>query len=171
MVAVKRNSAKWWRWSMLGCCLLLFGCHQASMESECELRVLLTADDDVNPDIAGRPSPILLWMLQLSDDDAFCYADFYSLVEKPHVSQIPGVITRRALMLRPGERKTAEMTSRQATRYFAVVAEFRDLEGSVWRQVWPVDARSSASLQIRITRQSIVSNAWIDPENSKDSGI
>uniref|UniRef100_UPI0035C67828 type VI secretion system lipoprotein TssJ n=1 Tax=Serratia quinivorans TaxID=137545 RepID=UPI0035C67828 len=154
MAAFKRTPLRRWAGALVFCCTLLSGC-QSSPEPDATLSLRLTADDDANPDLTLRPSPTLVWVMQLSDDEDFKHAEFFSLVTRPFPAAVHGVLSRRSLMVRPGEEKQLTLTLRPGARHIALVAEFRDLAGSVWRRSWPLANSRLKELHVRIMRQSL----------------
>jgi len=158
MAAFKRILMCLWAATLVCYCTLLSGC-QGSPESGGSLSLRLTVDDDANPDLTLRPSPTLLWVMQLADDEDFNHADFFVLVGRPFPTGIQGVLRRRSLMLRPGEDKQLKLALQPGTRHIALVAEFRDLAGSVWRRSWSLTERRPDALHVRIMRKSILLTA------------
>lgn len=154
MAAFKHIPLRRWAGAWVFCCTLLAGC-QSSPEPDATLSLRLTADDDANPDLSLRPSPTLVWVMQLSDDEDFKHAEFFSLVARPFPATVHGVLSRRSLMLRPGEEKQLKLALRPGARYIALVAEFRDLTDSVWRRSWPLTDSRPKELHLRIMRQSL----------------
>ena len=70
--------------------LLLAGCSTLSPYSKLtKLDLKLTASDRLNPDLHGRPSPIVLRLLELKNPVAFENGDFFSLYERPKESLAP----------------------------------------------------------------------------------
>jgi type VI secretion system VasD/TssJ family lipoprotein len=155
MVAVKNVPVRLWASTLMCCCTLLSGC-QSSQEPDNALYLQLTADDDANPDLTLRPSPTLVWVMQLADDEDFNHADFFSLVERPFPRMVHGLLSRRSLMLRPGEVRELKLVLRSGAQHIALVAEFRDLTGSVWRRSIPLGDRVPELLSVRIMRQAIM---------------
>lgn len=66
------------------------------------------------------------------------------------------MLSRRSLMLRPGEEKQLKLALRPGARYIALVAEFRDLAGSVWRRSRPLAEVRTDTLHVRLMRQSLL---------------
>ncbi len=155
MVNVKRIAMRPWVGVLMFCCAWLSGC-QTQPEADGTLSLQLTAADDINPDVTQRPSPTLVWVMQLADDEDFNHADFFSLVARPFPPGSLGVLSRRSLMLRPGEEKRLKLALRPGARYIALVAEFRDLAGSVWRRSRPLAEVRTDTLHVRLMRQSLL---------------
>lgn len=155
MVAAKRV-LRWLFCGAAGVVLqMLTGC-QSREEPQREVSLIFRVDSDVNPDLTQRPSPVQIWVMSLSEAEHFQSADFFTLVDQKIFPAQYGVVKRRTLMLRPGEIKTMRLTLNQEIRDIAVIAGFRDLEGSIWHQRWSHRGGQAETLNIRITRQAIV---------------
>ena len=84
--------------------LLMAGCSSLSPYSTVtKLNLTLTASDQLNPDLNGRPSPIVVRLLELKHPVAFENADFFSLYEHAKQSLTPDLVASEELELRPGE--------------------------------------------------------------------
>lgn len=95
----------------------------------------ITASADVNPNSAGRPSPIHVRIFQLKEDGAFMNADFWSLVDKEQETLGPSLVQRLEQDLVPGETKEFELKISPDARMLAVMAEFADYRNAQWRAV------------------------------------
>ncbi|MEB0104693.1 type VI secretion system lipoprotein TssJ, partial [Pseudomonas sp. CCI3.2] len=70
--------------SVFAALLLLAGCSTLSPYSTLtKLDLTLAASDQLNPDLHGRPSPIVVRLIELKNPVAFENADFFSLYERP----------------------------------------------------------------------------------------
>lgn len=66
----------------------------------------MTADADLNPDLASRPSPMVVKLVEMKSHTAFENADYFSLVGNTKSVLGPDFVAREeALPIRPGERK------------------------------------------------------------------
>ena len=84
--------------------VLLAGCSTLSPYSHVtKLNLNLTASDQLNPDLNGRPSPIVVRLFELKHPVAFENADFFSLYEHAKESLAPDIVATEELELRPGE--------------------------------------------------------------------
>lgn len=95
--------------------------------------VSLAAGEALNPDAAGRPSPIFLRIYVLRDAAPLMTADFDTLVTSDQVLLAAVLLHSQTLMLRPGEQRLLELQLDPAARALAAVAEFRDPNNSTWR--------------------------------------
>ncbi|MBD8604586.1 type VI secretion system lipoprotein TssJ [Pseudomonas sp. CFBP 8771] len=122
---------------------LLAGCSALSPYSHVtKLNLKLTASDQLNPDLNGRPSPIVVRLFELKHPVAFENADFFSLYERAKESLAPDMVSTEELELRPGETVELKLSVEEGSRYVGVLAAYRDLPDTKWRytlQVAPVE--------------------------------
>jgi type VI secretion system protein VasD len=122
--------------------LLLAGCSTLSPYSHVtKLNLKLTASDQLNPDLNGRPSPIVVRLFELRHPVAFENTDFFSLYERAKESLAPDMIATEELELRPGETIDVKLSVAEGSRYVGVLAAYRDLPETKWRytlQITPV---------------------------------
>jgi len=114
------------------------------------IRTSVTTDSGVNPDSRGRPSPVVVRLLELKSLTGFESADFFSLFERDKETLGADLVAREELQLRPGEQRSFERTLQADTTYVGVIAAFRDLERARWRAAVPVKPKKSMPLIIKI---------------------
>lgn len=121
---------------------LLVGCSSVSPFSTLtKLDLTLSASDQVNPDLHGRPSPIVVHLLELKHPVAFEHADFFSLYGRAEQTLPKDWVSSEELELRPGERRALKLSVEPQSRYVGVVAAYRDLPHVQWRFVVPLAQR------------------------------
>ena len=121
--------------------LLLNGCSALSPYSSLtKLNLTLSASDQINPDLNGRPSPVVIRLLELKHPVAFENADFFSLYQRAKESLAQDLVVSEELELRPGETLALKLSVEPGSRYVGVLAAYRDLPQSQWRYVVPVTA-------------------------------
>lgn len=122
---------------------LMAGCSSMSPYSNVtKLNLKLTASDQLNPDLNGRPSPIVVRLFELKHPVAFENADFFSLYERAKESLAPDMVATEELELRPGETVELKLSVEEGSRYVGVLAAYRDLPDTKWRytlQVTPME--------------------------------
>lgn len=136
--------------SMLVLLGLLAGCTSLSPFSTLtKLDLTLVASDQVNPDLHGRPSPVVIHLLELRHPVAFENADFFSLYGRAEQSLPKDWVSSEELEMRPGQRLTLKLSVSPQSRYVGVLAAYRDLPHVQWRLVVPVTPQ-------RLTRTELV---------------
>lgn len=141
----------------LGLCLLvLAGCSTLSPYSDLtKLDLTLEGSPELNPDLNGRPSPIVLRLMALKHPVAFENADFFSLYQRPREALAPDLLTVEELELRPGETRDLKLSVEDGTRYVGVVAAYRNLPETSWRYVIPVEEQGTTQIDLALDAEGI----------------
>jgi len=136
--------------------IMLAGCSALSPYStQTKLDLKLTAGDELNPDLNGRPSPIVLRLIELKHPVAFQNADFFSLYERAKDILAQDQVASEEIELRPGETLDLKLTVDNGSRYVGVLAAYRDLPESQWRYIIPVDAQQLTKIRLNLEKDGI----------------
>lgn len=131
---VRRSTALFNTLTALTAVILLAGCSTLSPYSHItKLNLKLTASNQLNPDLNGRPSPIVVRLFELKHPVAFENADFFSLYERAKESLAPDMVATEELELRPGQTVELKLSVEEGSRYVGVLAAYRDLPETKWR--------------------------------------
>lgn len=93
----------------------------------------ITSENDINPDISGRPSPIVLRIYALKSDDIFNNADFFAIYEEESTILGETLAEREELEISPGDGIEMEKEFDLETTHVGVLAAYRDLDNATWR--------------------------------------
>lgn len=139
---------------------ILAGCSSLTPYSTLtKLELKITASDRLNPDLNGRPSPIVLRLIELKHPVAFENADFFSLYQRAKESLAPDMVTSEELELRPGETLELKLSVAPGSHYVGVLAAYRDLSQAQWRFVVPLTQEELAKVDLTLDQNGIrVSN-------------
>lgn len=141
---------------LMALALLLAGCSALSPYSELtKLQLTLDAGDQLNPDLNGRPSPIVVRLFELKHPVAFEHADFFSLYERAKESLAPDLVVSEELELRPGEQLALRLSVQPGSRYVGVLAAYRDLEQTQWRYVIQIAPQALTSADLTLDQAGI----------------
>jgi type VI secretion system protein VasD len=119
------------------------------------LRGAINVDPNVNPDRAGRPSPIVVRVYELKSVAAFNGADFFSLFDNEQATLSGELIGREEFQLQPAETRQYRRQLQPDTKFIGVVGAFRDLEQARWRQAVPVPSKSSPTITIGLQARAV----------------
>ncbi|WP_028239104.1 type VI secretion system lipoprotein TssJ [Stutzerimonas azotifigens] len=145
---------------------LLAGCSALSPNSELtKLDLTLAGSDRLNPDLNGRPSPIVVRLIELKHPVAFQNADFFSLYQRPKQALSPDMVIQEELELRPGEQRTLKLHVQEGSRYVGVLAAYRDLPETNWRLVIPLVHRARNQSRLGLDEHGIRDFAAIPDED------
>jgi type VI secretion system protein VasD len=100
-------------------------------------KAAIVVSADVNPDSAGRPSPIVVRLYQLKEEGAFNAASYFSLWDKEQSALGPSLESREEYELQPGQARELILKIPPEARYLGAVAAYRDLNNSRWKALSP----------------------------------
>jgi type VI secretion system protein VasD len=98
----------------------------------------LRAAADVNPDGSGRPSPLVVRVYVLKQDQGFKAAELFALYDKEKETLAADLLASQEFELKPGESRDYTFTALPQARSFAVLAAYRDLRNAQWRATYDV---------------------------------
>jgi len=136
---------------LLGSILLAAGCGS----SPPLLHGSINVDPNVNPDRAGRPSPIVVRVYELKAVAAFNGADFFSLFDNEQSTLGGELVGREEFQLQPSETRQYRRQLQPDTKFIGVVGAFRDLEQARWRQAVPVPSKRSPTITIGLQARAV----------------
>jgi type VI secretion system protein VasD len=100
-----------------------------------QVRTAFAASSDSNPDVKGRPSPVVVRIYELKSDAEFISADFFSLYEREKETLGGALIEREEYVLQPGEQKELQFVMSRDARFVGAIAAFRDIRSAKWRAI------------------------------------
>jgi type VI secretion system protein VasD len=110
---------------------------------------------DLNPNAAGRASPVVVRIFDLAAAPLFETAAFPSLFDNAAAVLKDSVVTQEEFVLRPGDIQAHNREIPPQVRLLGVVAAFRDLEHGLWRLSVPITAGRRNFLLIVLDRDTI----------------
>ncbi|MDR1227700.1 MAG: type VI secretion system lipoprotein TssJ [Azoarcus sp.] len=102
------------------------------------LEISLGAAESVNPNIEGRPSPVVVRLFELSNDTRFLAADYFELMGQDGTPLGDELLASEEFILLPGEIRLVRKRAADNSKFLGVAAGYRDLTGSAWRAIVPV---------------------------------
>lgn len=148
--------------SALAAMLLLTACAALSPYSSLsKINLKLSASEQLNPDLNGRPSPIVVRLVELRHPVAFESADFFSLYERAAKSLAPDLVASEELQLRPGEIRELKLSVQSQSRYVGILAAYRDLPETRWRYTVPVITAGITHIDLVLDQAGIHGNGEV----------
>jgi type VI secretion system protein VasD len=134
-----------------------------------DLSVSVIADDTVNPDQEGRPSPLAIRVYFLTGTEAIADADLLALWQAEAATLAGTLVERRDFLLAPGSTAAAQLALPERVTSIAVAAAYRNFRDATWRVTLPVDAGAGAperKLTLTITASSQTVTADLHPAST-----
>lgn len=136
--------------ALISALALLGGCSGLT-----KIDLSLESSNKLNPDLNGRPSPVVLHLIELKHPVAFENADFFSTYQHPRETLTPDFVRLEELEMRPGERRNVKFSVAEDSRYLGVLAAYRDLSGGEWRTVIPLRAKKKHKVSLYLDERGI----------------
>lgn len=102
-------------------------------EPETLVNLRVTAGTGINPDVDGRPSPVVLRIFVLSTEDVFRTAGYFDLRDEAEDTLGDTLLAEADMLLNPGSSREKHIIVPNEARTMAVVADYQDIENAVWR--------------------------------------
>ena len=97
------------------------------------VEINMVVSEQVNPDLNGRPSPVVIRIYELKNLGKFEEASFDQLVENEAAYLGSELIGSEQYHSNPGDVKKIKRILSVDTRYLAVSAAFRDINQAIWK--------------------------------------
>jgi type VI secretion system protein VasD len=110
---------------------------------------------ELNPNSAGRASPVVMRIFDLTAAPLFAAAEFQALFDQPADVLKDSLVAQEEFVVRPGDIQTHNRLVQPQVRLLGVVAAFRDLEHGVWRLSVPITVGRRNFLIIDLDRNTI----------------
>lgn len=120
------------------------------------LVIMTQTSKNLNPDEAGRPSPLAVYFIQLSSAEAFRSADFFALYDNPKAALGSDYIAMSKLNLTPSTTGRVTLQLHPGVQYVGVVAAFSNQQDAIWRLDLPITSDwGREKLRVRFGRDTV----------------
>jgi type VI secretion system protein VasD len=120
------------------------------------LVIMTQTSKNLNPDENGRPSPLLVYFIQLRDAETFRNADFFALYDNPKAALGGDYISLSKLNLTPSTTGRVTIQLHPGVKYVGVVAAFSNQQDAEWRLDLPITTDwGREKLRVRFTRDTV----------------
>jgi type VI secretion system protein VasD len=138
--------------------LVLLGACAGAPPAPEELDMQISTTADVNPDLQGRPSPIILHILELSSTEQFNRLDYMNLTQPSGAALGADLLSKNQMVLQPGDSKSMPMELNPQTTAIGLVAGYRDIDNAVWRTDIAITQGSTKGITVTLEQQQIVTS-------------
>ena len=134
---------------------------------EPHIALSLEAALDSNPDLHGRPSPVIVRLLQLADSKRLEQVELFQSEAAAEQALGRDLLRQESMLIRPGQQQAQGFLPVPGTRYIALVAEYRDIDHAQWWAWAEIDPRRPMQLTALIGRQRVALTSAL-PEEKTD---
>ncbi len=133
---------------------LVAGC--ASAPKPAKVRLNLVASNSVNPDLEGRPSPVVVQVYRIRAADAFNNARFFELYDDAEQVLGQDLVGVTEIEMSPDSKRTLSVEGMTAdTRYIGVLAAYRDIDEARWRAIVETPSGEKLDFQVALDALSV----------------
>ncbi len=133
---------------------LVAGCASAPKPAKVSLN--LVASNSVNPDLEGRPSPVVVQVYRIRAADAFNNARFFELYDDAEQVLGQDLVGVTEIEMSPDSKRTLSVEGMTAdTRYIGVLAAYRDIDEARWRAIVETPSGEKLDFQVALDALSV----------------
>lgn len=140
------------------------GCATDTTAKTTPIHFVIEADQLVNPNENGEPSPVVVRVYELKGTSAFNQAQFFDLLDNDSKLLGADLVAKRELELKPGDRADFQRDTPVESRYVGVIAGFRTGDSSQWRKTAEIVPEQNNTIIVKVAASAIS----IEKQASKD---
>ena len=110
----------------------------------------ILASFDINPDVNGRPSPMVIRIYELKTNNTFDSVDFFKFYDDEEATLGEDLLSRQEFELSPGVGREIIFNPHSQTRYFGVIAAYRNIDQARWRASKVLELNKNNSFIVRV---------------------
>ncbi|MDQ0505587.1 type VI secretion system lipoprotein TssJ [Xanthobacter agilis] len=129
-------------------------------------RITIRADENINPNQSGVPSPVVIKLYDLKATTNFMAASFFELLDNDVTRLGPEMISKQEVEIVPGTAREVEHDITGDAKYLGVIAGFRDISAAQWRTF--VDLTPGKTNYLLVTVTSLAVN--VELNGTRDKG-
>ncbi|MGY3396422.1 type VI secretion system protein VasD [Bradyrhizobium sp. USDA 3311] len=119
------------------------------------IKFVIQADNLVNPNARGTPSPVVVRIYELKSATNFTQAQFFELFDNDAKRLGPDLVAKREIALTPGAKEAFERNTPVETRYIGVIAGFRMGDEAQWRSTAEIKPDRDNTILVKLTAQAV----------------
>lgn len=119
------------------------------------INFVIEADEFVNPNSHGKPSPVVVRIYELKSTASFTQAQFLELFDDDAKRLGADLVARREVELTPGEKVDFERDAPLETRNVGVIAGFRSGNAAQWRTTAEIKPDHDNQVSVKVTAQAV----------------
>lgn len=123
------------------------------------LELSIETGSQLNPDIEGRSSPLVVRIYAFEAIDKFNTSDFFAIYDNDEALLGKDILFRKEIELQPEATQEMTLTAKPEAHYLAVFAAFRNLDTAQWKASMPIPLNRTTKVAIRFDHYTVTLNA------------
>lgn len=132
--------------------LILGGLFAGCAKDPTHLELVIKTTEDLNKDVDGRSSPLMLTFYELESAEKFSKFDYWTLLEKSGENLKDDLVSQSKHIILTDQKQNYKVLLGEKTKYLGVVANFRIIDNDyVWKEIVELkkDSYNYSELEIR----------------------
>lgn len=126
--------------------------------SPTRLNLTIQTTAQVNPNSIGRPSPVVIRIFNLANDDEFQTSSFDALYRNNAKGSDSFILGSEEYEIAPASSRHINMVLPEGTKNFGMIAAFRQIDHATWRLVAPLRLHRKNKIDIIVGPSTILLN-------------
>ncbi|WP_420965346.1 type VI secretion system lipoprotein TssJ [Bradyrhizobium sp. B120] len=119
------------------------------------IKFVIEADELINPNARGKPSPVVVRIYELKSTATFTQAQFFELFDDDAKRLGPDLVAKREVELTPGDKIDFERNTPIETQNVGVIAGFRSGNDAQWRSTAEIKPDRDNRISVKLTAQAV----------------
>ena len=112
----------------------------------------LNASNDVNPDLRGRASPVVVTILELVSRSKFDQLNFFDLYDNTSASLGPDLLQKYTIVMHPNSNTVEKLKLKAQTHFVAIFVAYQKVKKARWRGVIEVYPTGYSDIKVHIEK-------------------
>lgn len=131
------------------------GCSVANYMVDPYTTLNFKVSKDVNPNINGRASPVVVRVFELSSRTLFESQDFFTLFDDANGVLGPELISKSEFEFEPGQEYKYSISLRPGVRYAGILVAYQDIDNASWREIVEISPTSYSTVTVNVGELSV----------------
>ncbi|MCC8938366.1 type VI secretion system lipoprotein TssJ [Bradyrhizobium sp. Arg62] len=130
-------------------------CSTDKISKTTSIKFVVEADEFVNPNAHGKPSPVVVRIYELKSTATFTQAQFFELFDDDVKRLGADLVAKREVELAPGDKVDFERNTPIETRNVGVIAGFRSGNDAQWRSTAEIKPDRDNRISVKLTAEAV----------------
>ncbi|MGY0576290.1 type VI secretion system lipoprotein TssJ [Bradyrhizobium sp. RDM12] len=130
-------------------------CSTDKVSKTTAINFVIEADDFVNPNAHGKPSPVVVRIYELKSTAIFTQAQFFELFDDDVKRLGPDLVAKREVELAPGDKVDFERNTPIETRNVGVIAGFHSGNDAQWRSTAEIKPDRDNRISVKLIAEAV----------------
>lgn len=123
----------------------------ACSNSQTQLELVLKAKEELNKDVDGRSSPLMITFYELESAEKFSKSDYWTLIEKSGENLQNDLISQTKHIILTNQKQTFRIAFNEKAKYIGILCNFRVIDNNyIWKDIVELKNKSNNFAEFEI---------------------